>query len=87
MPKVLHYNSIYFVSMRIAPEIYEMFVYKHIETMNMLKSSHFSGKLQTSRVNNSRIRRIKNAKFSGYCFHVNPNAVRFLKCLKFLSFF
>ena len=46
MPKVLHYNGIYFVTMRIAPEIYKMFVYKHIETMNMLKSSHFLGKLQ-----------------------------------------
>ena len=73
MPKVLHYNSIYFVSMRIAPEIYEMFVYKHIETM----SSHFLGKLQTSRVNNSRIS-VKNAKFSGYCFYMIPNIVRFL---------
>ena len=73
MPKVLHYNSIYFVSMRIAPEIYEIFVYKHIETM----SSHFLGKLQTSRVNNSRIS-FKNAKFSGYCFYMIPNIVRFL---------
>ena len=77
MPKVLHYNGIYFVTMRIAPEIYKMFVYKHIETMNMLKSSHFLGKLQTSRVNNSRIS-FKNAKFSGYCFYMIPNIVRFL---------
>ena len=29
--------------------------------------------LQTSRANNSRILRIKNAKFSGYCFYMNTN--------------
>ena len=28
---------------------------------------------QTSRVNNSRILRIKNAKFCGYCFYMNRN--------------
>ena len=29
--------------------------------------------LQASRTNNSRILQIKNAKFLGYCFHVNTN--------------
>ena len=39
----------------------------------MLKISLFLKHLQTSRVNNSRILRIKNAKFSGYCFYMNTN--------------
>ena len=39
----------------------------------MLKTSLLFKKLQTSRVNNSRILRIKNAKFSGYCFYMNRN--------------
>ena len=29
--------------------------------------------LQTSQANNSRILRIRNAKFSGYCFYMNTN--------------
>ena len=29
--------------------------------------------LQTSRENNSRISRIKNAKFLGYCFYMDPH--------------
>ena len=33
-------------------------------------------KLQTLRANNSRIRRIYNAKFSGYYFHINTNIWR-----------
>ena len=40
---------------------------------NMLKSSLLFRKTTTSRVNNSRILRIKNAKFSGYCFYMNLN--------------
>ena len=36
MPKVLHYNTVYFL---FAPVIYEMFVYKHIETIEYVKSS------------------------------------------------
>ena len=42
-------------------EICEQFVYKHSET---IKPTF----LKTSRANNSRIPRIKNVKFSGYCF-------------------
>ena len=33
----------------------------------------FLKKLQTTWANNSRILRIKNAKFSGYCFYMNTN--------------
>ena len=38
----------------------------------MLKSS----KVQTLRVNNSKILRIQNAKFSGYCFYMNTKKWR-----------
>ena len=38
-----------------------------------LKLAYFLRKLQTLRGNNSRIIRIKNAKFSRYCFHMNTN--------------
>ena len=37
------------------------------------KLAYFLGNLRTSRANNSRILRIKNAKFSGYCFYMNAN--------------
>ena len=37
------------------------------------KLAFFLRNLLTSRVNNSRIFRIKNVKFSGYCFHINTN--------------
>ena len=39
----------------------------------MLKSSLFLWKIQTLRINNSGILRIKNAKFSRYCFYMNWN--------------
>ena len=39
----------------------------------MLKSSLLLKKIQTSRVNNSRILKIKNMKFSGYYFYSNKN--------------
>ena len=42
----------------------------------MLKSSLLLGKVQTLRVNNSRILKIQNAKFSGYYFHMNTNMWR-----------
>ena len=35
MPKVLHYNSLLFEI--YAPEIYEMFVYKHTKTTEYFK--------------------------------------------------
>ena len=37
------------------------------------KLAYFLRILRTSRANNSRILRIKNAKFSGYCFYMNRN--------------
>ena len=40
----------------------------------MLKIAYFLRNLQTSRTNNSRILRTKNAKFSGYCFYMNTKA-------------
>ena len=42
------------------------FVYKHLETL-----VYFLRNLQNSRVNNSRILRIKNAKFSGKYYYMN----------------
>ena len=56
-----------------APEIYEIFVYKHTETIEYAKNSLPFKKIQTSRINNSRILRIKNAKRLGYCFYINRN--------------
>ena len=52
----------------------EKFVYKHSETIEYVKKlAYFFRNSQTSRVNNSRILRIKNAKFSGYCFYMKTN--------------
>ena len=49
-----------------------MFVYKHIETTEYVKKlAYCLRKIQTLRVNNSRILMIK--KFSGYYFHINLN--------------
>ena len=57
-----------------AREIYEKFVYKHSETIEYVKKfAYFLRNLQTLRTNNSRIPRIKTAKFSWYCFYMNTN--------------
>ena len=40
----------------------------------------FLRKIQTLRVNNSRITRIKSVKFSGYYFDMNTNMARFSNC-------
>ena len=37
---------------------------------------NFLRNLQTSRASNSRILKIKNAKYSGYCFYMNTNIYR-----------
>ena len=37
MPKVSHFNSIYLLLELCALEIYEMFVYKHTETIEYVK--------------------------------------------------
>ena len=53
--------------------------------------AYFSRKIQTSRVNNSKILGIQNVKFSGYYFHMNTNIWRdFEICISVplsLSFF
>ena len=55
-------------------EIYEKFGYKHSETNRIREILvYFLRNLQTSQANNSRILRIKNAKFSGHCFYMNTN--------------
>ena len=46
------------------------------------KIAYFFKKMQTSLVNNSRNLKIKNVKFSGYCFYMNPNIYwNFLICI------
>ena len=53
-------------------KVCEMFVYKHTETIEYVKKlAYCLRKIQTLRVNNSRILMIK--KFSGYYFHINLN--------------
>ena len=55
-----------------AREIYEKFVYKHSETIEYVKTlPDLLRNLQTLQANNSRILRIKNVKFLGYCFYMN----------------
>ena len=57
-----------------AHEICEKFIYKHSETIEYVKNfAYLLRNLQTLRVNNSRILRIKNAKFLGYCFYMGTN--------------
>ena len=58
-----------------ACEICQMLVYKHSETecIKNFKKAYFLRNLQTSRINNSRILKIRNAKFSGYGFYMNTN--------------
>ena len=51
----------------------------------MLKVAYFLTKIQTLRENNSRIFKIKNAKFSGYYFNMNRrNKEIFKSALVFL---
>ena len=47
----------------------EKLVYKHSQTIEYAKDlAYFLRNLQTSPVNDTTILRIKNSKFSGYCF-------------------
>ena len=39
----------------------------------MFKLAYFLKNLQTSQANNSRVLRVKNAKYSGHCFYMNAN--------------
>ena len=75
MPKVLHYNIFYFLN-SVHPRYMKCLFTNIHKQQNKLKS-YFLRKIQTSQVNNSRIRRIKNAKFSRYHFYINPNIVKF----------
>ena len=50
-----------------ARKFFEMFVYKHTETIEYVKKQPtFFKKIQTLRVNNLRVTRTKNTKFSEY---------------------
>ena len=52
----------------------EKFVYKHSETIEYVKKlAYFLRNLQTFPINNSRVLKIKNAKFPGYSFYINTN--------------
>ena len=53
-----------------AREICEEFDHKHSETIEYVKTSLLFKTFTTFIGNNSRIIRIKNAKFSGYCFYL-----------------
>ena len=67
MPKVTHYNTVYFL--RYTHPKYIKYFFINLQTQqNMLKSSPLLRKIQTSRVNNSRILRFKNANFQGIVF-------------------
>ena len=46
---------------------------------NMLKNSLLSNKFTNSRTNDPRILRIKDAKFSVYCFYMNTNIYRYFQ--------
>ena len=60
-----------------ARELCEMLVHKYSEPIEYVKNwSIFLRILQVSRVENLRIRRIKNVKFLGYCFYMNTNILR-----------
>ena len=56
-----------------APEIYEMLLYKPTEAIEYVKISLLFNKNTNVMGNNSKIHRIKNVKFSGLCFYMNPN--------------
>ena len=64
--KVPHYNS-------ISDPRYMKCLFTNIQKQQNMKGAYFLRKSQTSRVNNSRILRIKNARFSEYYFYLNPN--------------
>ena len=70
MLKISHLNTFYFsryAHVRLAKSLFTNIQKQY----NML--AYFLRNLQTSWVNNSGILRIKNVKFSGYCFCMNTN--------------
>ena len=51
----------------------------YLQTFRTNNLAYFLRHLQTARANNSRILRIKNAKFSGYCFYVKGTLMQIWK--------
>ena len=54
-------------------DIWNICLQTYINNRICWKVAHFLRKIQTSRVNNSRIFKIENGKFSGYCFYTSPS--------------
>ena len=73
MLKISHKSTLYFL--RYAPVRYVKSLFTNTQKQyNMLKISLLFKKvmnLYTSRANNSRILKIKNAKFRGCCYYMN----------------
>ena len=61
-----------YLGLEITRKVCEIFVYKHTGTIESVLA-YFLRKIQTLRVNNSRILMIENAKLSGYYFYINLN--------------
>ena len=72
MPKVSHYDNIYFLTYP-HPRYMKCLITNIQKQQSMLKVAYFSSKIQTWRENDSRILRIENAKSSGYSSYVNTN--------------
>ena len=70
--KISHQSTFYFWGMRTW-HMWKVYL-QTFRSKRML--AYFFRNLQTSRTNNSRILRITNAKFSGYCFYMNTNIYR-----------
>ena len=73
MLKISHHNT--FCFSRYAHVKFVKYLFANIhKQQNMSRINlYFFKNLRTSRVNNSRTLRLKNAKFSGYCFYMNTN--------------
>ena len=67
--KISYWNTFYFFRNAHVRYVKSLFT----NVLKVLKISLLFKKLQTSRTNNSKILRIKNARFSGYCFCMNTN--------------
>ena len=81
MPKASHYITVYLRYTHLYLRNVCLQTYRN--NRMSWKLAYFLRKIQTSRINNSRILRIKNKKLSGYCFYLNPNiTVKFLNLHK-----
>ena len=72
MPKISRYNTFYFLRYAHVRCVEGLFTNIQ-KQQNMLQISLLFQNLPNSRINNSRILRIRNAKFAGYCFYMNTN--------------